>query len=118
MPCQALAVDRTQDRSTDVHKVMHAGHPLGPVDRAVDRLQVPHSRVGAADRTVDREAWHGRPSSRPASKCSLELARSTWRSNSRLNGQFFDRWPVDRKVNFDLAVANGQNLYGGYLYPI
>ena len=64
------------DRSTDVHKDVHADLPLGispldgrrsslksnlvPVDRAVDRLQVPHSRVGAVDQTVDREAWHGR----------------------------------------------------------
>ena len=46
------------DRSTDVHKVVHADQLLEPVDRAVDRLQVPHSRVGAVDRTVDREAWH------------------------------------------------------------
>ena len=49
-------VDRTQSRSTDVHKVVHADQLLGPVDQAVDRLQVPHSRVGAVDRTVDREA--------------------------------------------------------------
>ena len=39
----------------DVHKDVHADQPLEPVDRAVDRLQVPHSRVGAVDRTVDRE---------------------------------------------------------------
>ena len=65
-------------------------------------------RLGTVDRAIDR----------PESKCSLELGRST----GRLNGQIFDRWsvdrPVDRKVNFDLAAANGQNLYGGYLYLI
>ena len=65
-PCQARRstgpIDRTQSRSTDVHKDVHADQPLRPVDR----LKVPHSRVGAVDRTVDREAWHGRPSDRPA----------------------------------------------------
>ena len=44
------------DRSIDVHKVVHADQPLEPVDRVVDRLQVPHSRVGAVDRMVDRQA--------------------------------------------------------------
>ena len=48
-----------------MHKDVHAGQPLRLVDRAVDRLKVPHSQVGTVDRTVDREAWHGRPSGRP-----------------------------------------------------
>ena len=51
----ALAVDRTVDRTSgrstgtvdrcarDVHK----GLPIRPVDRVVDRLKAPHSRVGA-----------------------------------------------------------------------
>ena len=106
-----------------MHKVVHADLPLGTVDRAVNRLQVPHSRVGAVDRTVDREAWHDRPSGQPAKEQLLSgLARLIGQSTGRLNGHFFDRWPVDRpvdrKVNFDLAAANEQNLCGGYLYPI
>ena len=86
------------DRSTDVHKVMNADQPLEPVDRAVDRLQVPHSRVGAVDRTVDREQgtvdravdrpesncsldWHDRPGGRPAGSTvkNLTVGRSTGR---------------------------------------
>ena len=54
-------VDRTKSRSTGPidrrAQNVHADQPLGPVDRAVDRLQVPHSRVGAVDRPVDRKAW-------------------------------------------------------------
>ena len=56
------------------------------------------------------------------SKCSLILARSTKRSTGRVNGQIFDRWPVDRpvdrKVNFDLSASQWADLFGAYLYPI
>ena len=51
-------VDRP-DRSTDVHKDVHAGQPLGPVDR----LKSAHSRVDPVYRAVDR----------PESRCSLVL---------------------------------------------
>ena len=107
------------DRSTDVHKDVHTDQPLGPVDR----LQVPHSQVGAVDRTVDRKAWHGRPSGRLAKEQLLSgLARSTGRSTGRLNYHIFDRWPVDRpvdrKVISDLVSCQRANFYGAYLYPI
>ena len=56
-----------------MHKSVHADLPLGLVDRTVDRLQVPHSRVGAVDRTIDREQGTvDRAVDRPESICSLD----------------------------------------------
>ena len=95
-------------RSTDVHKTCTLGQPLGLVDRAVDRLQVPHSRVGAVDRSVDRKAWavdwtdsicsldwNGRPGGRPLAS----------------NGQIFNHWrstgPVDRQPPEVIFSSNG-----------
>jgi len=51
----ALAVDRTVDRTRSRSTVtvdrcareVHKGQPTRPVDRAVDQLKAPHSRVGA-----------------------------------------------------------------------
>ena len=88
-----------------MHKDVHADQPLRPVDRAVDRLQVPHSRVGAIDQTVDREQG---TVDRPESNLLSGLERSTGRSTGRLNGQKFDRWSVDRKANSGLD--NSQRL--------
>ena len=114
------------DRSTDVHETCTRAKLAWPVDRAVDRLKSPHSRVGA----VDRKPWPvDRAVDRPESNCSLDLARSTGRSTGGLNGQFFDRCLVDRPVLWStgrsigrsfltLSAAKGQNFYGGYKYPI
>ena len=56
-----LAVDRTVDqtrgRSTDRSTDVHKKHAQRPVDRAVDRLKLPISRVTPAD----RQAVPGRP---------------------------------------------------------
>ena len=83
-----------------MHKVVHADQPLGPVDRAVDRLQVPHSRVGAVDRMVDREqGMVDRVVDWPESNLLSGLAWSTGRPIGRLNDKKFDRWPVDRPVD-------------------
>ena len=107
-------VDRP-DQSTDVHKDVHADQPLGPVDR----LQVPHSRVGAVDRTVDHEQGTvDRAVDRPESNLLSGLARSTGRSTGRLNGQKFDCWPVDRKANSGLVSSQWADFSMGYEYPI
>ena len=88
------------------------GHISWPVDRAVDRLKATHSRVIPVDRSVDR----------PESRCSLVLGAVDRAVAGRLNGHFFDRWPVDRpvdrKVNFDLSASHRADLFGAYLYPI
>ena len=106
-----------------MHKVVHADQPLEPVDRAVDWLQLPHSRVGAVDRTVDREQGTvDRAVDRPESNLLSGLAQSTGRSTDRLNSQKFDRWPVDRpvdrKANSDLVSSQRAEFFMGYLYPI
>ena len=102
-----------------MHKVVHADQPLGPVDRAVDRLQVPHSRVGAVDLTVDREQGTvDRAIDRPQSNLLSGLARSTGRSTAGLNVNFFDRWPVDRKGILAFSSCQRADFLGGYKYPI
>ena len=99
--CQALAVDRTQSRSTDVHKDVHAASHLGrSTERSTDckcptlgwGRSTGQSTVslGPVDRAVDR----------PESNCFLNLARSTGRSTAGLNGHFFNHWPVDRPVDW------------------
>ena len=104
-------VDRTGPVDRRAQNV-HAGLPLGPVDRAVDRLQAPHSRVGAVDRTVDREAWQvDRAVNRPESICSLDWDGRALASN----GQKFDRWrstgPVNRQPPDLIFSSNDQFLW-------
>ena len=60
--------------------------------------------LGTVDRAIDR----------PESNCSLDLARSTGRSTGRLNGQKFDRWPVDRKAILGLVSCQ---FDWAYKYP-
>ena len=123
--CQALAVDR--DGRPDPESVDRTGRPtctractqashLGrSTERSIDckcptlgwgrstgRSTV---RLGPVDRVVDR----------PESNCSLVLAWSTERSTGRLNGQKFDRWPVDLKVKIDLSASQWANLFWAYL---
>ena len=69
--------------------------------RSTERSTVSLSTI---DRAVDR----------PESNCSLDLARST----GGLNGQIFDRWPVDRKVIFNLSASQRAELLWGYKCPI
>jgi len=112
--CQALAVDRPVDRTrsrsigTVDRRARGRAHsqPLRPVDRAVDRLQVPHSRVGAVDRTVDRRLGIDRPRGRPTSSTvrNLTIGRSTGRSIGRAFQPFL--------------AANGQNFYGAINTPL
>ena len=84
-----------------VHILVHVGQVLDPVNRAVDRLQVPHSRVGTVDWTVDRkQGTVDRAVDRPESICSLDWDGRPGGRPLASNGQFFDRWrstgPVDR----------------------
>ena len=117
--CQALAADR--DGRPDQWSVDRTGRPMctrraqrpvvWPVDRAVDRLKSAHSRVGPVDR-------------RSTGQRAVALwfwARSTGQSTGRLNGQFFDRWlvdrSVDRKVNFDLVSCQWAEFLWGLFIP-
>ena len=104
-----MPVDRTRSRSTgpvDRHARGRAhSQPLRPVDRAVDRLQVPHSRVGAVDRTVDSRLGIGRPRGRPAGSTVRNLI--VGRSTGRWTGRAFQPFPA----------ANGQNFYGAINTP-
>ena len=128
MPCQALAVDRAG--RPDPESVDQTGRPtctrscmltcyLGrSIERSTDckypTLKWGRStgrstvRLGTVDRAVDQ----------PESNCSPVLARSIGRSTGRLNGHFFDCWPVDRKANLGLVSSQRANFYGAYLNPI
>ena len=90
---------------------MHAGQPLGPVDRAVDRLKSTHSRVGPVDRAVDR----------PESRCSLVLGAVDRAVDWKAQRSIFDRWPVDRpvdrKVIFDLSASQRAEFLWGLFIP-
>ena len=90
LPCQALEVDRDgrSDRSTDVHETCTKAKLAWPVDR----LKLPHSRVGAVDQAVDHKHWPGRPGGRPEGSTVdfLTVGRSTGRGKmpfSAANGQ-------------------------------
>ena len=94
------------ERSTGRAQECALGRVSWPVDRAVDRLKATHSRVGPVDRTVDR----------PESCCSLVLGAVDRAVDRQAQRQIFDRWPVDRKVNFDLSASQRADLVGAYIY--
>ena len=72
---------------------------------------MPHSRVGAVDRTVDREQGTvDRAVDRPESNLLSGLVRSTGRLTGRLTGQKFDRWSIGRppKSREQLCFPDGR----------
>ena len=67
--------------------------------------------------------WPGRPGGRPAREPLLSGSGRVDRAvDRRLNGQKFDRWPVDRpvdrKVNFNLSASQRADFVMGYKYRI
>ena len=89
------------DRSTDVHETCTKAKLAWPVDRAVDWLKSPHSRVGA----VDRELWPGQPGGRPLRSTAKNL--TVGRSIGRSTGRAF----------WSFSAANGQIFKGAINTP-
>ena len=112
-PCQTLTVDRTvvgrPDRSTDVHKDVHAGQLVWPIDRAVDRLKSTHSRVARStgrstgQRAVALWFWARSTAAAGSTVKNLTVGRSTGRSTRR---------PI-----WALSAANGQILLRAIYTP-
>ena len=97
-----------QNGRPDVHKDVHAASPLGrSTERSMDWRQPTLGLPRSTGRSTGQRAvalWF--------------WARSTGQSTDRLNGQFFDRWPVDRKVKTDLSASQQAEFVMGYKYPI
>ena len=87
---------------------MHAGLPIKPVDRAVDRLEATHSRVARVDRAVDR----------PESRCSLVQGPVDWAIDRKAQRSNFDRWPVDRPVDRMVKSDNNSLPTASFLWDL
>ena len=113
-------VDRTQSRSTEPGRLTCTkmctltSHLGRSTERSTDCKYPTHGWGRSTGRSTVRLGTVDRPES----KCSLVLARWTGRSTGRLNGQFFDRWPVDRKVILGLVSCQWADSFGDYIYPI
>ena len=108
-------VDRSSERSTgpvdqraqNVHAAL-----LGRAVDLVGRPQVDRQRTLLSG---NASVW---PGGRPDRElCSLYPAWSTGQSTAGLNGQIFDRWPVDRKGILALFSCQRADSKWGYKYP-